>query len=420
MTSSSTGRIPGDPATVRRSTAARRVSRIIGLTLAAIAAAVMYVTLFRTSASPARTPASPSRPSANRRAASHTAIALHQRAEFAAGSGTLDPIQFDPIRFDPRGTIVVAMTGSSQISAWSTSNGQQLTGFAAMPGGTSASSSSLSSPAFSPDGKEFSVINAGYGGGVADVWNMATGQATPVPLPLVSSSYTANYAVPGPDGLIADSYGNGTLGLVATATGQPEVMLPLNRGAGIGYQISEPVFSPDGQTVAVSDDLGMLHLLNVPAKRLIAALRVEKIYNVASPNGMSSLDVDSIVFSPDSTRVACGTESGIVRVWDVASGQNVSTFSVNGSAPGDTDARPVKTLVFSPDGKLLVTADNADSTLAVWDVASGREVATVNAGGGKVASAAFTTNGTLIVATVGDSASGATIGLWVTGSKLGS
>lgn len=35
-------------------------------------------------------------------------------AQFSTG-GALGPIQFDPVQFDPHGTIVVAMTGSSQI-----------------------------------------------------------------------------------------------------------------------------------------------------------------------------------------------------------------------------------------------------------------------------------------------------------------
>jgi WD40 repeat protein len=158
--------------------------------------------------------------------------------------------------------------------------------------------------------------------------------------------------------------------------------------------------------------------VNVPGKRLGAALTAEKIYNPEGANGMSSLDIDSVAVSPDSTLIARGTASGIIRVWDVATGQNVAAFNVNGAASGDAAARPAKTPIFSPDGKTLVTADDADSTLAVWDVVSGHQVATLNTGRGAVASAAFTATGTMVAATTGKSATADGIGLWTTGKPL--
>jgi WD40 repeat protein len=251
---------------------------------------------------------------------------------------------------------------------------------------------------------------------------VATGQATSVPLPVISSTnspLSPSYAAPGPTGLIADSYPDGTLGLAAMATGLPDGMLLVNRAEGSAYQISEPTFSPDGRTIAVSDNLGRIYLISVPGKRLTVTLTAEKIYNTeVNPCCMSRLDIDSTTFSPDSKRVACGSESGIVRVWDTVTGRNVSTFNVNGSASGGAAARPLKTLIFSPDGKSLVTADNADSRLAVWDLASGHKVATLTAGTGNVASAAFMANGTLIVATTRESASGHRIEIWATGQSL--
>lgn len=141
--------------------------------------------------------------------------------------------------------------------------------------------------------------------------------------------------------------------------------LVVHQAAGIGYQVSEPTFSPDGRTIAVSDDLGMIHLVDLPGKRAAATLTAEKIYN-ADPNGLTTMAVDSVTFSPD--------------------------------------------------GKTLVTSDDADSTLAVWDVASGRQVATLNAGAGNVAAAAFTSSGKLIVATTSSSAASDRIEIWTTGA----
>jgi WD40 repeat protein len=392
----STGRIPDDPGFVKRRKDARRISMTIGLTLAAVIAAAMYVTLFRQQAPTAQ------------HVATNKAVAFHQLAKFTVASVP------DSVQLDPHGKIVV-VTDSGQVSGWSTTSGRRFSSFATVPDSTPAGSRYLTSLMFSPDGKEFSVLDRGGSDEVAYVWDVATGHATPVPLD-VSSPVSPFYAAPGLNGLIAASYSNGTLGLAAMPTGQPDAVFWVNRAAGIGYEISEPVFSPDGKTIAVSDNLGRIYLVNIPGKRLAMALTAEKMYNIGnSINGLSPpLDIDSITFSTDSKRIACGSESGIVRVWDVATGRNVSTFNVNGSASGSAAARPVKTLVFSPDGKMLVTADNADSTLAVWDVASGHKITTLTAGTGNVASAAFATDGTLIVATTSDSASGHRIEIWAT------
>jgi WD40 repeat protein len=414
MTHHSDQHIPEDPGAVRHMKTGRRASRIIGLALAVVVAAALYVTLFRTPASsgnpnpPASsTSASSSAPPATsaspgQQIASVKTLTLSQVATLNAAGVPAS------VQFDPDGKIVIAADTNNQISAWSTGNWQQLGNFAAIPAGTTAASGAFLSPMFSPDGKEFSVTVANNSGSTVNVvWNAATGQET------ISPSHGS---VPGPDGLMAGLYGTGgTAGLeVTTASGLPDAMVPVSRAAGIGYQMGTPAFSPDGRTLAVSDSLGVVHLVNVPGKRLTANLIAEKIYNTQAVNGLTSLDIDSITFSPDSQLVACGTESGIIRVWDVATRQSVSAFSVNGSASGGAAARPVKTLIFSPDGRTLVTADDADGTLTVWDVTTGHQVATLNAGSGDVASAAFSAEGTLIVATTNNDAQGHTIEIWAT------
>ena len=395
MTRYSEGRLPDDQA-IKRLKAARRVSMIIGLALAVAVAATMYTTLFwmPTSASPRV--ASPT--SASPQVASPKPLTLRQWATFTVGSVP------DSVQIDPHSKVVVAVTDNSQVIAWSTSNWRQLSGFASVPDSTPAASRLLGSPMFSPDGQEFSVIEEGGAGDkVIDIWNVTTGQA--VTIPPVDTSATSSFAdaAPGPGGLIAWSYSNGMLYIDATATGRLAGIVSVNPNA----DTSELTFSPDGKTIAVSDDLDMIYLVNVPGKRVAAALSTEKIYN-ADANGYGEIPgIDSIAFSLDNKLVACGSETGFIHVWDVATGRSVSTFNVNGGV----GANPVKTLIFSPDGKTLVTANNADGTLEIWDVASGRNVATLNVGSGSVVSAAFTADGNLIVATI-DSDSGHKIEIW--------
>ena len=80
-------------------------------------------------------------------------------------------------------------------------------------------------------------------------------------------------------------------------------------------------------------------------------------------------------FSPDGKRVVTASWDDTVRVWDVASGQELRKLAGVGSNPtGRTDRVPHA--AFSTDGKRLVTA-SWDGTARVWDVASGQELYTL-------------------------------------------
>jgi WD40 repeat protein len=71
--------------------------------------------------------------------------------------------------------------------------------------------------------------------------------------------------------------------------------------------------------------------------------------------------VSSVMFSPDGSRVASGSDDKTVRVWDVQTGQCEHTLE------GHSDL--VRIVVFSPDG-LRVASGSDDNTVRVWDVAS--------------------------------------------------
>ncbi|HEX4613039.1 MAG TPA: sigma-70 family RNA polymerase sigma factor, partial [Urbifossiella sp.] len=72
--------------------------------------------------------------------------------------------------------------------------------------------------------------------------------------------------------------------------------------------------------------------------------------------------VRSSALSPDGTLLATASPTGIVRLWDVATGK------VRPRTDGHT--RSIYSLAFSADGKTIRTAD--DTELRVWDAATGR------------------------------------------------
>ena len=71
---------------------------------------------------------------------------------------------------------------------------------------------------------------------------------------------------------------------------------------------------------------------------------------------------NALVFSPDNTVLVTGTTAGIkhseIELWDLTTGEKLSTL--------DGHTAPVETLVFSPDGKTLVSTGQ-DGTILVWD-----------------------------------------------------
>lgn len=83
---------------------------------------------------------------------------------------------------------------------------------------------------------------------------------------------------------------------------------------------------------------------------------------------------NAFAFSPDGTQAVSGGASGIVTVWDLASGQPVTTINV-----ADTDAdmsagKPqIDSLVFAGDGKtLIINVHGAISETLRWDLAANK------------------------------------------------
>ena len=95
--------------------------------------------------------------------------------------------------------------------------------------------------------------------------------------------------------------------------------------------------------------------------------------------GHSSL-VGSVAFSPDSQRLASGSYDSTIRIWDTASGRCLQTLK------GHSDR--VQSVAFSPDSQRLVSG-SYDDTIRIWDTASGRCLQTLRGHNGSANSVAF-------------------------------
>jgi WD40 repeat protein len=94
------------------------------------------------------------------------------------------------------------------------------------------------------------------------------------------------------------------------------------------------------------------------------------------------------VFSPDGRLALSASEDTTLRLWDVASGQTVHELK------GHSD--PVGACAFSPDGRLALSI-STDQTLRIWDVASGRETHIIRSHTGSMYPCAFSPDARLVL-----------------------
>ncbi len=118
---------------------------------------------------------------------------------------------------------------------------------------------------------------------------------------------------------------------------------------------SRILFSPDGKTLASSDVDDKLRLWDIETGKNIHTLT------------MNATVDKSIAFSPDG-RLIAGSPKFTIRLWDPITGKHVKTLS------GHT--YPVHALVFTPDGKTLISG-SGDKTIRIWDLRTGKEKTTL-------------------------------------------
>ncbi len=104
--------------------------------------------------------------------------------------------------------------------------------------------------------------------------------------------------------------------------------------------------------------------------------------------------VYSVATSPDGKRIVSGSADSTVKVWDAATGQE--TLSLRGHTA------PVLSVAFSPDGQRIVSASQ-DSMVKVWDADKGQQTLSLMGHTGFVTSVAYSPDGQRIVSASQDS-----------------
>ncbi len=142
-------------------------------------------------------------------------------------------------------------------------------------------------------------------------------------------------------------------------------------------------FSPDSKLLAIGQDDGTVRLFDVASGQEVRVLK-----------GHSSI-VQSVAFSPDGRFLASGANDTVVKLWDIQSGNEIRTL-------GHTHW--VTRVTFSPDGQLLAST-SMDGTVWAWNIPEGQELWKIK---GYFGGIAFSPDGRILAAGV----DGPQIAMW--------
>jgi WD40 repeat protein len=167
-----------------------------------------------------------------------------------------------------------------------------------------------------------------------------------------------------PDGRRLATAGGDGVRLWDARSGQEVLALPAPL-----HPDSPVTFSPDGRRLAAVGGDGRVLLWDAPPAR--------EPFTFRGHAGSDDGRVARVAFTPDASRVVSLDDGWTLRLWGTATGQELLA-SRRHRGNGDEPRRAM----LSPDGKLLaVSVYREAGEVKVWESATGREVATLAAGG---------------------------------------
>ena len=276
------------------------------------------------------------------------------------------------VLFSPDGLRVVTASEDATLRLWNGRTGESI-GVLRGHGDRCAIA-----PVFTPDG---SRLVSASDDGTMRVWDISLVERNGILRGHESYVYDVAFSPGGEQ--VASAAWDGTARLWDATTGRPAGVL----------KHSTPIvtlggYSPDGRQLATIEQRGRLALWD------LASQRVTRAWQVSAPGFEPRVSWD-----PAGSLLAAGSAEGPVRLWDVATGNQVARL--DGHDHRSTD------VAFSLDRSLLAST-GADGTVRLWDVASHASVAVLRGHTDTVWRVAFSADGKLLASVSSDNS----IRLW--------
>ena len=204
----------------------------------------------------------------------------------------------------------------------------------------------------SPDGE---MIATGGSDNIVRMWDASTGKHN---LTLKGHKESVSSVSFSPDGLtLASGSRDKSIRLWDAKTGLHKKTLK-----GQSHGILKLLYSPDGSHIACRDDINFWMLDAATGRRKYQLSGHQPIYINRS-----------FAFSPDGKLLAANGKKATIFMCDVATGQPKRTFKWH-----------ARYITFSPDGRYLASVGFMHNSIRLWDVDTGEEVKTLSVDGGKV------------------------------------
>jgi WD40 repeat protein/serine/threonine protein kinase len=281
------------------------------------------------------------------------------------------------VAFSPDNVTLASASGDGTIKLWSVASGQLLKTLPANPSTTWGSNI-----AFSPDGALLASASDNH---TVKLWVTATGnlsRSLAIPSDTSATTGPANIwiAFSANGNTVAAFFQDSVFGLWKVADGQL-----VQSSAEKGPFIRFAGFSQHSNILALGNIVDKMDLMD--------AATGELLYSLPGDSGQ----LNSLAFSPDGTVLADAGLDG-VKLWGAANGQLLHSL---------TGVGMVEDVAFSPDGAILGSG-SFDGTINLWDVISGELLSTLKGHTVEMSKVVFTPDGRMLISIADDG----TIRLW--------